>query len=56
MIKNPTVKTIEKMKNAIENLKKSSKKHNKNNTDMPEVENKVIQLKSNIPEDEDFGL
>lgn len=28
MIKNPTIKTIEKMIKAIENLKKSQKKHN----------------------------
>ncbi len=27
-----------------------------NNSDMPEVEKKVIKLNSNIPEDEDFGL
>ena len=31
MIKNPTIKTIEKMEKAIENLKKSLKKHNKIN-------------------------
>lgn len=31
MIKNPTIKTLEKMEKAIENLKKLRKKHNKIN-------------------------
>ena len=35
---------------------KLEKETDKNNSDMPEIEQKVIKLKSNIPEDEDFGL
>ena len=29
---------------------------NKENTGMPKIENRTIELKSSIPEDEDFGL
>jgi len=49
--------TSEKLSKGNMNLYIKLEKENSNtDSDLPEVENKVIKLKSNIPEDEDFGL